>query len=148
MKYLDIIIYLEISFWKSRVDLCRVCKWICGKIKWTKDWVLLTDAVWIFIKNKVHPLFPNAGIRRKTVFFHSLALHSVLLSSEPSLSFCFWCFYGTLTSYTSQDQGNDDPFKSSSCLNLFVRLGSKLLARNCFLHGSFGFSEWMNDAFI
>ncbi len=27
---------------------------------WTKDWVL-TDGVWIFIKNKVHPLFPNVG---------------------------------------------------------------------------------------
>ncbi len=33
-------------------------------MKRTKDQVL-TDAVWIFIKNKVHSLFPNTGIRRK-----------------------------------------------------------------------------------
>ncbi len=60
-------------------------------MKWTKDRVL-TDAVWIFFKNKVHPLFPKVGIRRKamqTLFFHNLAMHSILLSSEPSLSFGF-----------------------------------------------------------
>ncbi len=61
-------------------------------MKWTKD-QFLTDADWIFIKNKVHSLFPNIGIRRKatqTLFFHNLALHSVLLSSEPSLLFGFF----------------------------------------------------------
>ncbi len=61
-------------------------------MKWTKGRVF-TDAIWIFIKNKVNSLVPKAGIRRKatqTLFFHNLALHSLLLSSEPSLLFGFW----------------------------------------------------------
>ncbi len=61
-------------------------------MKWTKDQVL-TDTVWNFLKNKVHPLFPNVGIKRKAMqrlFFHNLALHSVLLSLEQSLSFLRW----------------------------------------------------------
>ncbi len=50
-------------------------------MKWTKDKVL-TDSVWIIIKNKVK-------IRMQRLFFHNLPLHSILLSSEPSLSFGF-----------------------------------------------------------
>ncbi len=58
-------------------------------MKWTKDQVL-TNAVCIFIKNKVNSLYPNVGIRRKAtqrLFFHNLALHGILLSLESSLSF-------------------------------------------------------------
>ncbi len=57
----------------------------------SKDRVL-TDTVWIFIKNKVHSLFPNDGIRRKAMqrlFFHNLGLHRILLSLEQFLSFVF-----------------------------------------------------------
>ncbi len=54
------------SFWKFCFELCLVCKRIRGKMKWTKDQVL-TDVVWNFIKYKVHPLFPNVGIRRKAM---------------------------------------------------------------------------------
>ncbi len=63
---------------------------------WKKDRVL-TDTVWIFIKKyikifikKVNLLFPKVGIRGKAMqrlFIHNLALHSVLLPSEPTLSF-------------------------------------------------------------
>ncbi len=50
--------------------------------------ICLTDKA---IKNKVHPLFSNVGIRRKAmqrIFFHNLALP--LASPEPSLllGFC------------------------------------------------------------
>ncbi len=61
------------------------------KLKWKKDQVL-TDMVWIFIKNKVNLIVPNAGIRSKAMqrlFFHNLALHSALLSLEIYLSFGF-----------------------------------------------------------
>ncbi len=83
------VISFALSFWKSWVELYLISKRICCKMKWTKDGVL-TDAVWVFIKNKVHPLFPNIEIRRKAMqrlFFHNLALHQILLYSEPSLSF-------------------------------------------------------------
>ncbi len=67
---------------KSYTDLGQkrfvVCKRVRGQMKWTKDQVL-TDAVWIFIKNKVHPLevrqcngcFPPLGTAQRLVVFGS-----------------------------------------------------------------------------
>ncbi len=81
-------------FWMSTCPLssflCLVCKWICAKMKRTNDQVR-TNAVWNCIQNKLHPLFPNFGIRRKatqTCFFLELgSAQRLFLSSAPSLSF-------------------------------------------------------------
>ncbi len=96
------IIFQFQSFWKSRAELHLVCKQICNKTKWTKDQVL-TELVWILIQNKVYPLFPNIGIRRKAMqrlFFHNLALNSILLSSEPSW-FLSRAAFSSLVIYTT-----------------------------------------------
>ncbi len=61
----SIVFYFQ-SFWKTCVELCFVCKQICGKLTLTKTQVL-TDAVWNLIKNKINPLFPNVRIRRKAM---------------------------------------------------------------------------------
>ncbi len=83
------IVFQFLSFWKTCVELCLVCKRIWGKMKQTKGRVL-TDVVWIFTQNKVHPLFPNAGIRRKQCKdCFSTTWHTVLLYLEASFSFGF-----------------------------------------------------------
>ncbi len=92
-------------FWKSRFELFLVCKQISSKIKWTKNRVL-TDAVWIFVKNEVHSLFPNIGIRRKAMqrlFFHNLALHSVFVfGAHLSFGFCVDVFTSLVNMCTNQ----------------------------------------------
>ncbi len=47
--------------------------------------------VWHLIKNKIHPLFPNVGMRRKvmqTLFFLNLALWLVVFGACLSFDFC------------------------------------------------------------
>ncbi len=91
----------SLNFSENRIELCLVCKWICGKMKWTKDQVLI-DAVWIFIQNKVDPLFLTLGLEEgnANTVFHNLALHSILLSSKQSLSFGFSVAFAALVIYT------------------------------------------------
>ncbi len=63
-------------------------------MKWKNNRVL-TDAVLNFIENKVHSLFPNAGIRRKAMqvlFFHSLALQNIFIDlflCRPASASCY-----------------------------------------------------------
>ncbi len=67
--YPDSLILMEI---KGSLKGVLICKQIC--MEWTKHQVV-TDAVWIFIKIKVHSLFPNVGIRRKVMQSFYTAWH-------------------------------------------------------------------------
>ncbi len=112
--------------------------------------VLLTDAVWIFIKNKVHPLFPNAGIRRKatqrlcfSTAWHCTAscwLQSHLYRLVSGVFMVRWPLIchkikGTLISQFMT------PLNLHLVWTCLFVLAQSCLLGTCFLHGSFGFSE-------
>ncbi len=72
--------------WMNESEMKWIWKWSEQRTEFLLMWSGTS------LKTKVHSLFPNVEIRRKAMqrlFFHNLALHSVL-SSEPSLSFVFY----------------------------------------------------------